>query len=198
MPGCGAKFSADLMSVVPDVRLVGVGAYEVELASGRWQVRAMPSVLRLEHDGLAVDWEAFHQIVTGTLGAYLDAFGPLRLETAVLGCTLSLSLPLEPQTLGRIFRVYPVLTHPLAAGVEGFRLAATFQGPRPEESFRVYLASQPGPDPDRLGVIFELEYCRHFLRPPASGEVADWLNIAPAVFKELLGISLPGWGGADL
>jgi hypothetical protein len=191
-PGQPRRFDSELGSAVPDARFLGAGPDGVRLASGRWEIRATPSVLRFEHDGLGVDWAEFRRLANGVLAAYCNAFGPLEVETAVLGCALSLDFPAGPQGLNQVFRVYPALTHPLAAGIENFRLAATFRGPHIGESFRVYLAGQPRPEPDRLGLVFELDYCRHFLGPVTPANAAGWLETAPVVFNQLLSGSLVG------
>lgn len=189
-PGQARRFGTELNSAVPDARFLGAGPDGVRLASGRWEIRATPSVLKFEHEGLGVDWAEFRRLANGALAAYFNAFGPLLVETAVLGCALSLDFPAGPRGLSRVFQVYPVLTHPLAAGIENFRLGATFRGPHVGESFRVYLAGQPGPEPDRLGLVFELDYCRHFLGPVTPADAADWLETAPVVFNQLLSGSL--------
>ncbi len=197
-PGSAARFTAELKSVVPNARPTRTGPRELELASPPWRIEVTPSVLNLEHDGLAVDWERFQQVASGILRVYRAAFGLPQVDTAVLGCTLNLDLPLEPQALERVFQVYPVLTHPLATGLEGFRLTVTFRGQHPEESLRIYLAGQPRPASAELDVIFELDYCRHFRKLAAPDEAKDWLNVAPVVLKELLASSLRERGELDL
>ncbi len=134
-PGPAARFGAELKALLPDIRLAAAGPHEVELTWEPWNIQAAPSVLRLGHDGLGVDWGEFQRLAGAVLEAYLGAFEPGQVEAATLGCTVSLGLPPEARALGQFFRVYPVLAHPLADRVEGFRLAATFHGPHPEELF---------------------------------------------------------------
>lgn len=197
-PGSAARFTTELTSVVPGARPTTTGPGKLELARPPWRIETTPSMLNVEHAGLAVDWERFEQVTSGVLGVYQAAFGPLQVDTAALGCTLNLGLPLQPEALDRVFRVYPVLTHPLAGGPEAFRLTATFRGHHPEESLRIYLTGRPRPASAELDVIFELEYCRHFRKPTTPAEARDWLNAAPAVFKELLAGSLRERGALDI
>ncbi len=182
-PGPAARFGAELKALLPGRRLVAAGAHEVELTWEPWSIEAAPAFLRLGHDGLGVDWGEFQRLAGAVLEAYLRAFEPGQVEAATLGRAVTLGLPPGAQGLGQVFRVYPILAHPLADRVEGFRLAATFHAPHPDELFRVYLAGHGGTG--QLGVTFELDYTRHFRRS-AVGEVVDWLGVAPLVLRELL------------
>lgn len=179
-----ARFETGLTALMPGVRLVATGPHEIELARGPWSIQAGPSFLRLGYEGLRIDWGEFQQLARAALDTYLDSFGPEQVEAATLGCTLSLR-PSAADILGRVFRVYPVLSHPLAAQVGGFRLAATFHTRQSDELFQVYLAGRGGAGSEGIGVIFELDYTRHFRRLVA-GEVGNWLRTAPVVFRELL------------
>ncbi len=184
IPDPAARFETELRAVMPGVRPVAAGPHEMELASEPWTIQAGPSFLRLGHDGLKVDWGEFQRLAKTALDMYLGTFGAEQVEAATLGCTLSLRLS-AADIGGRVFRVYPVLAHPMAAQLGGFRLAATFHTCHPDELFQVYLAGRGSTGSERIGVIFELDYTRHFRRP-AAGEVGDWLGTAPAVFRELL------------
>lgn len=124
IPDPAAPFETELRAVMPGVRPVAAGAHEVELAWEPWTIQGGPSFLRLGHDGLKVDWDEFQRLAGAALDTYLGTFGAGQVEAATLGCTLSVRL--SAADIGRVFRVYPVLAHPMAAQLGGFRLATTF------------------------------------------------------------------------